>query len=48
MASRIDEEVFGLEVSVDVTKLVQRIDRAEHFSNIEASMAIRKDTSIVE
>ena len=33
---------------MDITKLVESIDRAEHLCNIESSMAIGKDASIVE
>lgn len=33
---------------MDITKLVESIDGAEHLCNIETSMAIGKDASIVE
>jgi hypothetical protein len=33
---------------MDITKLVESIDGAEHLCNIESSMTIGKDTSIVE
>lgn len=48
MAGRVDEEVFGLEISVDVTKLVEGIYGAKHLCDVESSVAVGKDTGIVE
>jgi len=33
---------------VDVTKLVESVNWAEHLSNVESSMAVCKDTGIVK
>lgn len=48
MTSRVDQEVLGLEISMDVPKLVKCIDGAEHLSNVEAGMSVCKDASVVE
>lgn len=48
MAGRIDKEILGLEISVDVTKLMKGIYRAEHLGDVEASVTVRKNTSIIE
>lgn len=48
MASPIDQEVLGLKISMDVAKLMEGIDGAEHLGDIESSMAVGKHTSVVE
>ena len=48
MTSGIDEEVFWLEISMNVTQLMKGIYGAEHFGNVETSMAISKNAGIVQ
>jgi hypothetical protein len=48
MPSRVDQEVLGLKISVNVTKLMKGIDGTEHLCNIETRMSVCKYTSIVE
>jgi hypothetical protein len=33
---------------MDISELMERIDGAEHFGNVESSMTVRKDASVIE
>lgn len=48
MASGVNEKVLRLQISMDVAKLVKCVDRAEHLGDVEACMAVGKDTSVVQ
>ena len=48
MSCGINQEVLWLEISVNIAQLVEGLDGAEHLCDIESSVAIGKDTSIVE
>lgn len=48
VAGGVDEEVLGLQVSVDIAELVQGIDRAEHFGDVEAGVAVGQDAGVVQ
>lgn len=48
VAAAVDEEVLGLQVAMDVPKLVQCVDTGEHLGDVEAGMAIVEHTGVVE
>jgi hypothetical protein len=47
MTFGIDQEILRFQVTVDVAKLVQGIDRREHFRDVEPRMIEMQDTGIV-
>ncbi len=48
MASRVDKEILGLEIAVDIAELVECIHTAEHLSNVEARVPVVEDSGIVQ
>jgi hypothetical protein len=46
--STVNEEIFRLEITMDVTKLVQGVNAEKHFRNVESSMSVVEDPSVVE
>ncbi len=48
VAGGVYEEIFGLQIPVDVAELMEGVDAGEHFGNVEAGVSVVKDTSVVE
>jgi hypothetical protein len=48
VTSAVNEEVFRLEVTVNVTQLVEFVDTSKHLGGIEASVLLLEDTRVVE
>jgi len=48
VATRVNEEVLWLEVTMDVTKLVQLADRGEHFADIESCVLLLQNTRVIQ
>lgn len=48
MTQTIDQEVFRFQISMNVTQLVQFIDRDKHFSHVEPCMFFSQNSRIVQ
>lgn len=48
VSSRVNEKVLWLQISVNISQLVESVDRAEHLSDVEACMTVGQDTCVVE
>jgi hypothetical protein len=46
--SAVDEEILGLEITMDVSKLMQGVDAEKHLRYIESGMSVVENPSVVE
>lgn len=48
VARRVDEEVLGLQVAMDVAEVVESVDGGEHLRDVESGVVEMQDSRVVE